>query len=216
MRAIIAERLSSSWNSAPHFFMRSAIDMENLLSLRASINERRTTRLGLNAFLLRLVASALERYPIINASWEDDAIRYRPGADIALAVSLESGLITPVVRSCETKGIEAIDAELASLIPRARKGTLSPEEYSEASFTVSNLGSSGVEEFTAIINPPGSAILAIGAIVKEAVVRNEQIVSRPMMRITLSCDHRVIDGAIAADFMAELKALLEEPAMALL
>ena len=216
MRGIIAQRLSASWNSAPHFFVRSAIDMENLLLLRASINAKSDTKLSLNAFIMRLVATALERHPIVNASWEDDAIRYRPSADIGLAVSLDPGLITPVVRLCERKRVSEIDAELSTLVPRARKAALSPEEYSNASFTVSNLGSFGVEEFTAIINPPGSAILAIGAIVKEAVVRNDEIALRRMMRITISCDHRVIDGALAAAFMAELKALLEEPALALI
>ncbi|MDX9897899.1 MAG: dihydrolipoamide acetyltransferase family protein [Spirochaetia bacterium] len=215
MRSIIAQRLSASWTNSPHFFVRSAIDMENLFLLRASINAKSDTKLSLNAFIMRLVATALERHPIVNASWEDDAIRYRPSADIGLAVSLDPGLITPVVRDCERKGVSEIDAELSALIPRARKAALSPEEYSNASFTVSNLGSFGVEEFTAIINPPGSAILAIGAIVKEAVVRNDEIVARRMMRITISCDHRVIDGALAAAFMAELKALLEEPALAL-
>jgi len=216
MRSIIAERLGASWNQAPHFFVRAAVDMERLLDLRASVNEGRERSISLNAFMLRIVAAALERHPGINASWEGDAIRYRPAADIGLAVALDGGLITPVVRACERKGVEQIDAELADLVPRARAGTLVPAEYSEASFTISNLGSSGVEEFTAIINPPGSAILALGAVSKEAVVRGDAIVARRTMRITLSSDHRVIDGAAAAAFVGELKALLEEPARALL
>ncbi len=216
MRSIIAERLGASWSQAPHFFVRAAVDMERLLELRASVNAGRNKSLGLNAFIMRIVAAALERHPVINASWEGDAIRYLPAADIGLAVALEGGLITPVVRACEAKGIEAIDAELADLVARARTGALTPPEYSGASFTISNLGSFGVEEFTAIINPPGSAILALGAIVKEAVVRDDAIVARRMMRITLSSDHRVIDGAVAAAFIAELKAMLEEPARVLL
>ncbi len=216
MRSIIAERLGASWSQAPHFFVRAAVDMERLLELRATLNEGRERPVGLNAFVMRLVAAALERHPGINASWEGDAIRYRPAADIGLAVALDGGLITPVVRACERKGIEEIDAELTDLVSRARSGTLSPGEYSEASFTISNLGSSGVEEFTAIINPPGSAILALGAVSKEAVVRGDAIVARRTMRITLSSDHRVIDGAAAAAFVAELKTLLEEPARALL
>jgi pyruvate dehydrogenase E2 component (dihydrolipoamide acetyltransferase) len=190
--------------------------MERLLELRASVNENREQTISLNAFVLRITAAALERHPGINASWEGDAIRYRPAADIGLAVALEGGLITPVVRACERKGIAEIDAELSDLVPRARTGTLVPAEYSEATFTISNLGSSGVEEFTAIINPPGSAILALGAISKEAVVRGDTVVARRTMRITLSSDHRVIDGATAAAFVAELKAMLEEPARALL
>ncbi len=216
MRSIIAERLGASWNQAPHFFVRAAVDMGRLLALRASVNEGRERSVSLNAFILRIVAAALERHPGINASWEGDAIRYRPSADIGLAVALDGGLITPVVRACEHKGVSEIDAELADLVPRARAGTLSPAEYSEASFTISNLGSSGIEEFTAIINPPGSAILALGAVSKEAVVRGNDIVARRTMRITLSSDHRVIDGAAAAAFITELKGLLEEPAKALL
>jgi pyruvate dehydrogenase E2 component (dihydrolipoamide acetyltransferase) len=216
MRSIIAERLGASWNAAPHFFVRAAVDMERLLQLRATVNTGREPPLGLNAFVMRIVAAALERHPVLNATWEGDAIRFLPAADIGLAVALEGGLITPVVRSCERKGVEAIDAELAELVARARSGTLAPGEYSGASFTISNLGSFGVEEFTAIINPPGSAILALGAITKEAVVRDDAVVARRTMRITLSSDHRVIDGAVAAAFMAELKAMLEEPARVLL
>jgi pyruvate dehydrogenase E2 component (dihydrolipoamide acetyltransferase) len=216
MRSIIADRLSASYSTAPHFFVRAAVDMENLVALRASLNAGRDHGLGLNAFIMKLVASALEHHPVINASWEGDAIRFRGGADIGLAVALEGGLITPVVRSCENLGIAAIDAALADLVPRARSGTLTPQEYSEASFTISNLGSYGIEEFTAIINPPGSAILALGGMAEEAVVRDGAIVARRIMHITLSCDHRVIDGAAAAAFMAELKAMMEEPARALL
>jgi pyruvate dehydrogenase E2 component (dihydrolipoamide acetyltransferase) len=216
MRTIIADRLSTSYSTAPHFFVRAAVDMENLVALRAGINAGRDRGLGLNAFIMKLVASALERHPVINASWEGDAIRFRGSADIGLAVALEGGLITPIVRSCERIGIAAIDAALADLVPRARSGTLTPQEYSEASFTISNLGSYGIEEFTAIINPPGSAILALGGMAEEAVVRDGSIVARRMMHITLSCDHRVIDGAAAAAFLAELKAMMEEPARALL
>jgi len=215
MRSVIAKRLGDSYSEAPHYFVRAAVDMERLLELRAAINDGRAKPIGLNAFVLKLTAAALERHPLINASWEGDAIRYRPAADIGLAVSLDAGLVTPVVRACERKGVESIDAELADLVARARSGSLKPEEYADASFTISNLGQYGVEEFTAIINPPGSAILALGAVSKEAVVRGDAIVARRTMRVTLSSDHRVIDGAVAAAFVAELKALLEEPALAL-
>lgn len=216
MRTIIAQRLSDSYTKAPHFFVRAAVDMEKLVALRTSLNTGRDRGLGLNAFIMKLVASALELHPVINASWEGDAIRFRGSADLGLAVALEGGLITPVVRSCESLGIAAIDSALSDLVPRARSGTLAPQEYSEASFTISNLGSYGIEEFTAIINPPGSAILALGGMAEEAVVRDGAIVARRIMHITLSCDHRVIDGAAAAAFLAELKALMEEPARALL
>jgi pyruvate dehydrogenase E2 component (dihydrolipoamide acetyltransferase) len=216
MRSIIASRLSQSYSGSPHYFVRVAIDMERLLELRAAINAGRDKALSLNAFVMKLVAAALERHPVINASWEGDAIRYLPSADLGLAVALEGGLITPVVRSCELRGIEDIDGELGTLVAKARAGALKPEEYGGASFTISNLGSFGVEEFTAIINPPGSAILALGAVSKEAVVVGDDIVARRIMHATLSSDHRVIDGAQAAAFMAELKALFEEPARALM
>lgn len=216
MRTIIASRLSESYSQAPHYFVRVAIDMERLFDLRKAMNAGRESALSLNAFLLKLTAAALERYPGVNASWAGDAIQYLPAADIGLAVALEGGLITPVVRACEAKGLAAIDGELSGLVARARAGALLPEEYTGASFTISNLGSFGVEEFTAILNPPGSAILALGAVAEEAVVRAGAVVPRRILHATLSSDHRVIDGALAAAFMAELKALFEEPARALL
>ena len=216
MRSIIASRLSQSYSQAPHYFVRMAIDMERLFVLRKSLNAGREQALSLNAFILKLVAAALERHPGINASWEGDAIQFLPAADIGVAVALDGGLVTPVVRACESKGLETIDRELAELVAKARSGALVPEEYTGASFTVSNLGSFGVEEFTAILNPPGSAILALGAVAEEAVVRDGAIVPRRILHATLSSDHRVIDGAQAAAFLAELKALFEEPARALL
>ena len=216
MRAIIASRLSESYAQSPHYFVRMAIDMERLFGLRKDLNQGREQALSLNAFILKLAAAALERHPVVNASWQGDAIQYLPTADIGLAVALEGGLITPVVRACESKGLETIDAELGALVAKARSGALVPEEYAGASFTVSNLGSFGVEEFTAILNPPGSAILALGAVAEEAVVRDGAIVPRRILHATLSSDHRVIDGAQAAAFMADLKAFFEEPARALL
>ena len=216
MRSIIASRLSESYSQAPHYFVRMAIDMERLFALRKALNAGREQPLSLNAFILKLVAAALERHPGINASWEGDAIQFLPAADIGVAVALDGGLITPVVRTCESKGLETIDQELGGLIAKARSGALVPEEYTGASFTVSNLGAFGVEEFTAILNPPGSAILALGAVAEEAVVRDGAIVPRRILHATLSSDHRVIDGAQAAAFLAELKALFEEPARALL
>lgn len=216
MRSIIASRLSQSYNQAPHYFVRVAIDMERLFALRKTLNAGREQPLSLNAFILKLAATALTRHPIINASWEGDAIQYLPAADIGLAVALDGGLITPVVRACETKGLENIDRGLGDLVSRARSGALLPEEYAGASFTVSNLGAFSVEEFTAILNPPGSAIIALGTVAEEAVVRNGAIVPRRILHATLSADHRVIDGARAAAFLSELKGLFEEPARALL
>ncbi len=216
MRSIIAARLHQSYSQAPHYFVRTAIEMDRLFALRKQLNEGREQPLSLNAFILKLVAAALERHPALNVSWAGDAIQFLPNADIGLAVALEGGLITPVVRACEAKGLESIDQELGSLIAKARSGALVPEEYTGASFTISNLGAFGVEEFTAIINPPGSAILALGAVAEEAVVRAGAVVPRRILHATLSSDHRAIDGAQAAAFLAEFKALCEEPARALL
>lgn len=216
MRSIIASRLGQSYNQSPHYFVRMAVDMERLLELRRAANAGRERPLSLNAFIMKLAAAALERHPIVNSGWEGDAIRYFGRADIGLAVALDAGLITPVVRACESLGVQAIDESLSALIARARAGQLTPEEYTGASFTISNLGSFGVEEFTAIINPPGSAILALGAVAEEVVALGGQPTIRKRMRMTLSADHRVIDGAQAAAFMATLKDYLEDPARALL
>ena len=216
MRSVIATRLHQSYSEAPHYFVRMAIEMDRFFAVRKQVNEGRAGKLSLNAFLLKMVAAALERHPEINVSWQGDAIQYLPHADLGVAVALDNGLITPVVRACELKGVEAIDAELGALIRKAREGGLTPEEYTGASFTISNLGNFGVEEFTAIINPPGCAILALGAVADEAVARNGEVVVRKMLHATLSSDHRAIDGATAAAFMADFKALCEEPARALL
>ena len=216
MRSIIASRLHQSYSQAPHYFVRIAIEMDRLFALRKQLNAGREQPLSLNAFIVKLVAAALERHPAINVSWAGDAIQFLPNADIGLAVALDGGLITPVVRACEAKGLESIDRELGGLIAKARSGALVPEEYTGASFTISNLGAFGVEEFTAIINPPGSAILALGAVTEEAVVRNGAVVPRRILHATLSSDHRAIDGAQAAAFLAEFQALCEEPARALL
>lgn len=216
IRGIIAQRLGDSYRQAPHYLVRMAIDMERLQGLRRSVNSNRETKLSLNAFILRIVARALEDHPVINSSWRESSIQYRGSADLALAVAVQGGLITPVVRSCEKKGITEIDSELSDLVARARNNTLAPEEYTDASFTISNLGAYGVEEFSAIINPPGVAILALGAIRDEAVVRDREICVRPILHATLSADHRAVDGAVAAEFMQTLKRLLEEPVLALL
>jgi len=219
MRAAVAKRLSESMREAPHFFLRAAVEADRLLSLRALANEGRTDKLSLNSFFVKLSAAAIERHPAINSSWEGTNIRFRRSVDIALAVALPDGLIAPVVRDCANKGVEEIESDLRALISKAKAGGLRPEDYEGASFTISNLGAWGVEEFTAIINPPGSAILALGAVSKEAVVRQREgvaeVVVRQMLRATRSCDHRTIDGAVGAAFLKDLKAIFEEPARAL-
>ena len=220
-RAVIARRLSESFFTAPHFYLKRRADAASLIALREAANAERAREgggnpLSLNAFLLKLSAQAIARHPYVNSSWEGDAITERTSIDIGLAVALDDGLITPVVRDCSRKSVSAIDEELSALIAKARDRGLAPSEYEGAGFTISNLGSYGVEEFTAIINPPGSAILAVGAALKEPCVREDGSVGvRRAMSLTLGCDHRVIDGAAGARFLATLVSFLENPGKAL-
>ncbi|MGA2615730.1 MAG: dihydrolipoamide acetyltransferase family protein [Spirochaetia bacterium] len=216
MRRVIARRLSESMFSAPHYYLSVAITMDELLATRARLNEGREKKASMNAFLMAIAGRALLHHPKVNSTWNGDSIIRHAATDIGLAVAQPDGLITPVVRDCGKKGILAIDAELADLVDRARSGKLQPSEYEGATFTISSLGSSGIDEFTAVINPPGSAILAIGAIRKEPVVgKDDTITIRQRMRGTLSCDHRVIDGAVGAAFLRELADMLENPMLAL-
>jgi len=215
MRQVIARRLSESMYTAPHYYLTVAVGMDELLAARARLNAGREKKLSLNAFLVAISARALERHPRVNSSWNGETLLQHSSADIGLAVALQDGLITPVVRDCGHKGIAAIDAELSGLVERARAGKLAPAEYAGATFTISNLGAAGIDEFTAIINPPGSAILAVGAVRKEPVVENDAVVIRQRMRVTLSCDHRIIDGAVGAAFLRELADMLENPLLAL-
>jgi len=202
--------------TAPHYYLTVAVGVDELLATRARLNTGRERKTTMNAFLMAIAGRALFHHPKVNSTWNGDSIIRHAAADIGLAVAQPDGLITPVVRDCGKKGILAIDAELADLVQRARAGKLQPGEYEGATFTISSLGSSGIDEFTAVINPPGSAILAVGAIRKEPVVgKDDTIVIRQRMRVTLSCDHRVIDGAVGAAFLRELADMLENPMLAL-
>ncbi len=215
-RKIIAQRLAESKFSAPHYYLRIDVGVDALIEARERLNARLAAdpagKVSPNAFIVKFAAEALKRHPAVNSSWQGDAILRHGRLDIGLAVAQEDGLITPVVRNCEDKGIVQIDRELKVLIDKARSNRLTPEEYMGATFTVSSLGSSGILEFTAIINPPGSAILAVGRMHKVPVVdENDQVGVRTQMILTLSCDHRVIDGVVGAGFLADLKRYLENP-----
>ena len=211
-RRIIAQRLSESMFSAPHYYLKVPVEMDAIMASRSRLNTRPDTKVSVNAFLIKFVAEALKKHPIVNATWTGDTIVQHGRIDIGLAVAQKDGLITPVVRDCGSKGIVQIESELKDLIQKARTNSLKPEEYTGATFTISNLGSYGVEEFTAIINPPGSAILAVGEIRREPVVqKDDAIVIKSIMKMTLSCDHRVIDGSAGAAFITELRDMLEEP-----
>ena len=215
-RKIIAQRLTESKYSAPHYYLKVVVSMDEVMQARKALNSQLREKVSLNAFLIKFVAEAIRRHPMMNSTWNGDNIIKHGSVDIGLAVAQPDGLITPVVRNCTNKGIREIDQELSVLIQKAQNNRLEPEEYSGATFTVSSLGSFGIREFTAIINPPASAILAIGEIHKEPVVGdNEQIEIRSNMIMTLSCDHRVIDGSVGAGFLKELKEMLEHPIRAL-
>ena len=220
MRKTIAKRLVQSIGPVPHFFLTTEIDMGRALDLRSALNERlaagagrdeRPPKVGVNDLLVKVAAEALARHPEINASWDGDAIQRHGSADIGIAVAVPDGLITPVLREADRKGLVQISAESSDLIERARGRKLQPEEYTGATFSISNLGMFGIDEFTAIINPPEAAILAVGGTVEKPVVEDGEIVVRRRMRVTMSCDHRVIDGAMGAAFLQTFRAMLENP-----
>lgn len=215
-RAVIARRLSESKFEAPHYYVKDSVNMEAVIAARAALNRQLPEKAGFNAFIVKFAAEALKRQPQINASWQGSSIIQFGSIDIGLAVDAGNGLITPIIRNCADRGVIDIDAELKRLIEKARNNALTPEEYSGATFTISNLGSFGVEEFTAIINPPGAAILAVGETRATPVVdESGEVVVKPIMKLTLSSDHRVIDGAAAAGFINELKLMMENPARVL-
>ncbi|EPY4494527.1 2-oxo acid dehydrogenase subunit E2 [Klebsiella quasipneumoniae] len=216
MRRAIASRLQTSKQQSPHFRLNVDLDLERLLALRQDINrEVPGVKISVNDLLVKACALALVAVPDVNIQFDEatQSIRRFADADISVAVALPAGLITPIVRSANRKSISDISNEIHSLVTRAKAGTLKPEEFQGGTFSVSNLGMLGVRQFDAIINPPQSAILAIGAGELRAVVRDGQIVARQQMTVSLSCDHRVIDGAAGAAFLRELKRLIEFPTL---
>ena len=217
MRRVIASRLAESIGPIPTFYLTREIEMDNVLSLRKAINASLSDdrKVSVNDILVKAVAMALQKHPFVNASYQDRSIRFYEQADIGVAVAIDEGLITPVVRGANLKGFVEIGQEVRSLAARARDKKLQPEEYTGATFSISNLGMFGIKEFTAIINPPEAGILAVGAAAQTPVVRDGQIVIRSIMNITMSCDHRVIDGATGAKFLDTLTKMLEQPAMML-
>ncbi|MDE0899082.1 MAG: pyruvate dehydrogenase complex dihydrolipoamide acetyltransferase [Longimicrobiales bacterium] len=219
MRKTIAKRLVTSIGPVPTFYLTMDIDMARVMEARKSINamlEREGGKISINDIVLKAVAGALRQHPNCNAQWQDGFIRRFNAIHIGVAVAVEDGLITPIVRNAHLKGLAQIGSEVKELAGRAREKKLMPDEYTGATFSVSNLGMFGIHEFTAIINPPESAILAVGGIEEMPVVVNGEVVVRPRMRITMSCDHRVIDGAQGSRFLQTLKGMLEEPTAILL
>lgn len=212
MRRTIARRLVTSIGPVPHFFLTIEIDMERAADMRRSLNELYPdAKISINDIIIKVAAVTLIQHPKVNASYQDKTIRYYEHADIGVAVATENGLITPIVRAAEVKSLVDIAGEVRELAERARARKLKPEEYTGATFSISNLGMFGIEEFTAVINPPEGAILAIGAMAPKPVVKENEIAIRQTMRVTMSCDHRVIDGAIGAKFLQTFKQIMENP-----
>jgi pyruvate dehydrogenase E2 component (dihydrolipoyllysine-residue acetyltransferase) len=212
MRRTIARRLVTSLGPIPHFFLTIEIDMERAADMRRSLNELYPdAKISINDIIIKVAAVALIQHPKVNASYQDKTIRSYEHADIGVAVATENGLITPIVRAAEVKSLVEIAGEVRELAERARARKLKPEEYTGATFSISNLGMFGIDEFTAVINPPEGAILAVGAMSPKPVVRENEIVVRQTMRVTMSCDHRVIDGAIGAKFLQTFKQIMENP-----
>jgi pyruvate dehydrogenase E2 component (dihydrolipoamide acetyltransferase) len=216
MRATIARRLVTSIGPVPHFFLTTEIETDRASEMRKQLNALdESNKISLNDIIIKVVAVALMQHPRVNASFHEKSLRYYERADIGVAVAIEDGLITPVVRGAETKSFGQISREVRELAERARTRKLKPEEYTGATFSVSNLGMFGIDEFTAVINPPEAAILAVGAATAKPVVRDGEIVVRQLMRVTMSCDHRVIDGATGAQFLQTFKRILENPLLLL-
>lgn len=211
MRRTIAKRLVESIGPVPHFFLTMDIDVTELLRTRLQVNEISGAKVSVNDFIIRASALAIHHHPYVNSSFSDEAILQHADVSIGVAVATPEGLITPVVRNADGKSVVEISAEVRDLAERSKNRRLKPDEYQGATFTISNLGMFGIDEFTAIINPPNAAILAVGAAAPQPVVVDGQVVVRDRMKVTLSCDHRVIDGAAGAQFLQTLKLYLEQP-----
>ncbi|HEX8703993.1 MAG TPA: pyruvate dehydrogenase complex dihydrolipoamide acetyltransferase [Myxococcaceae bacterium] len=210
MRRVISQRMTEVKPGVPHFYLTVDVDMEAAMKIREEAKALES-KVSVNDIIVKAAAIALRRYPKVNVSLQGDHILQFETADVGIAVALEEGLITPIIRDADQKGLSAISAEARELAERARKRALKPDEYTGGSITVSNLGMYGIDQFVAVINPPQAAILAVGTVADKAVVRDGQVQVRKTMTATLSCDHRVIDGAVGAEYLKELKALLEHP-----
>jgi pyruvate dehydrogenase E2 component (dihydrolipoamide acetyltransferase) len=211
MRKVIAKRLAESKFTAPHFYLTMSIDMDKAVASRAKINETSPVKISFNDFVLKACAVALKQHPKVNSSWMGDQIRRYNYVNIGVAVAVEEGLLVPVVRFADMKSLSQIATEVKEFAQKAKDKKLQPQDWEGNTFTISNLGMFGIDEFTAIINPPDSCILAVGAIQQIPVVKDGQIKVGNVMKVTMSCDHRVVDGATGSAFLQTLKGLLEEP-----
>jgi len=221
MRKVVAKRLTESKQTVPHFYLTIDCEIDNLLALRKDLNNRSTEgegayKLSVNDFIIRASAIALGKVPAANAMWTDDAILQFDEADISVAVAIEGGLITPIIKNAGAKGLIEISNTMKDLASRARSGKLTPEEFQGGTFSISNLGMFGIKDFSAIVNPPQGCILAVGAGEQRPVVKDGALSVATVMTVTLSVDHRVVDGAVGAEFLAAFKPLIEDPVTMLL
>ncbi len=213
MRKAIGKGLAASKFNAPHFYVTMDIDMDNAISSRKAIIEAKGVKISFNDMVLKAVAKSLKKHPNVNCSFLEDRIRYNKHVNIGVAIAIEDGLLVPVVRFADQKSLEEISAEVKDFAVRAKDRKLVPEDWAGSTFTVSNLGMFGVESFTSIINSPDACILAIGGIKQIPVVKNNEVVPGNVMKVTLSCDHRAVDGAMGAAFLKTLKLVLENPVL---
>ncbi|MDB0048385.1 pyruvate dehydrogenase complex dihydrolipoamide acetyltransferase [Pseudomonadota bacterium] len=218
MRKTIAERLVQSKNEAPHFYLSLDCNIDQLLKIRSLINLKSNDqyKISVNDMIIKAASSTLIKVPQANASWENENTRYFKNTDISVAVAIDGGLITPIIKNVQSKGLLEISEDMKILANKAKSGKLLPEEYIGGSFSISNLGMYGIKEFSAVINPPQGAILAVGSGEKRPIVINDQITIANMMTVTLSCDHRVVDGAVGAEFLSVFKDFIENPSLMLL
>ena len=211
MRKTIAKRLAESKFTAPHFYLTIELDMTNAIEARKAINSMEGVKVSFNDMVVKAAAVALQKHPQVNSSWLGDKIRINHHVNIGVAVAVEDGLLVPVVRYANTKQLSQIGAEVKDFAQRAKDKKLQPQDWEGSTFSISNLGMFGIDEFTAIVNPPNSCIMAVGAIKEVPVVKNGQIVPGSVMKVTLSCDHRTVDGAAGAAFLQTFKQLIENP-----
>lgn len=215
MRKTIARRLGESKFTAPHFYLTMSIDMDRMMDARKAINEVASLKISFNDLVIKACAVALKENPKVNSAWMEDHIRYNDHVHIGVAVAVEDGLLVPVVRFADTKSLTSISAEVRNYAQKAHDKKLQPEDWEGNTFTISNLGMFGIEEFTAIVNPPDSCIMAVGGISQVPVVKDGQIVPGNVMKVTLSCDHRVVDGATGSKFLQTFKRMMENPILML-
>lgn len=215
MRKTIARRLAESKFTAPHFYLTISIDMDNAIAARKAMNSQEGVKVSFNDMVVKAVAMSLKKHPAINSSWLGDVIRRNQHVHIGVAVAVDEGLLVPVVRFADSKGLSQIGEEVKVFAQKAKDKKLQPSDWEGNTFTISNLGMFGIEQFTAIVNPPDSCILAVGGISQEPVVKNGQVVPGNIMKVTLSCDHRVVDGASGAAFLQTFKQYMENPVMML-